>query len=456
MTPSRRLLSPSVVAFFLTLTVLLLLFLSLLYNYTTTKNNLTSLTYSRRQSLTNLSATIVKNRLDNLTELGVSLATRVQFRRLIAAGEWQEAVDILASIPTDFPYIDRVFLADPEGILKADTPPLPNVRGTDFSFRDWYQGVTQSWQPYVSSAYVRQAEPQYQVVAVAIPITSENGERLGILVLQVKLETFLEWANNIGIKNATVSLSDHSGQLIGKTDGQIMYENLRGNPLVDELLTGQSGLKLTTDPASKKPSLIATEIIPDYGWGVIISEPSSSAFADRTQALNNLLIFSLVIFLIAFFFAAILYQTFLRIDREQQRVNLLLNNIGDGVIAIDSNWTITLFNPAAVNITGLSQSAALGKPLKSVLKFLRETDHQEDYSFIEDAILTKTTKHIETPTILVHQNGQDIPVGDSASPLINGLNNVVGAIIVIRNLTHEPALHRLHPKKNNHKKTAKS
>lgn len=449
----RRHFNPSLTALVLTLIVLFLLIISLLYNYITTKNTLGSLTYSRHQALTHLSATVVKDRLDLLTDLGVSFATRVQFRRNITEGDWQSAINVLQSIPKDFNYIDRIFLADINGVLMADTPTAEGIRGTDFSFRDWYQGVTKNWQPYVSSAYIRQAKPQREVIAIAIPIISETNTKLGILVLQVRLDTFLEWANNIGIQNASVSIIDHSGQIINKTYNQISFKSQRDHPLVNKILSGKSGLEISSDPISGQPSLIASEIIPEYGWGVIISEPTITAFSDQSRTLNNLLVFSSLILLISLFFVILLYETFSKIDQEHQQINLLFNHIGDGVIAIDSNWIITRFNPAAESISGFSRDEVVGKPLQKALKFLRETDHQEDYSFIEDAMLTKTTKHIEVPTVLVHKEGHDLPIGDSTAPIINGMNNVVGAIIVIRDLTHEPAVHRLHSEKP--QKTAK-
>jgi hypothetical protein len=120
----------------------------------------TAVTLSERHMIASLAATTLHEKFERLTAIGRSLATRVQFRRLMQAGQWDEAVDILRSVPEDFPFIERVFLADPHGALMADTPALPGVRGVNCAYRDWYQGVNRTGLPYVSDAYQRAAAPQ--------------------------------------------------------------------------------------------------------------------------------------------------------------------------------------------------------------------------------------------------------------------------------------------------------
>ena len=41
-------------------------------------------------------------------------------------------------------------MASPGGVLLADYPHDPLVIGKDFSYRDWYKGVSRKWQPYVA------------------------------------------------------------------------------------------------------------------------------------------------------------------------------------------------------------------------------------------------------------------------------------------------------------------
>ena len=160
-------------------------------------HDFTAVTLSERRMIASLAATTLHEKFERLAAIGISLATRVQFGRLIQAGQWDEAVDILGSVPEGFPFIERVFLADPHGTLMADTPALPDVRGVNFAYRDWYEGVNRTGVPYVSDAYQRAAAPQYHVIAAAIPIKTDEHRITGILVLQVRLQSLLEWMHTL-------------------------------------------------------------------------------------------------------------------------------------------------------------------------------------------------------------------------------------------------------------------
>src|SRR3989338_8744567 len=85
---------------------------------------------ARRESIAYLEATILKEKFDTLVDLGTSLATRIQIRRFISEGKWDEAVKLLWDVPKNFSYIDNVVLFDPDGTLKELViPTIPDVRG---------------------------------------------------------------------------------------------------------------------------------------------------------------------------------------------------------------------------------------------------------------------------------------------------------------------------------------
>src|SRR5262249_317772 len=87
------------------------------FSYIKTNRYLTNVTLGGRESVGSLAALGLEEKFDRLIDIGVSFATRVQFRKLVSEGKWQESIQILQSVPYDFPFIDRVFLADPAGTL---------------------------------------------------------------------------------------------------------------------------------------------------------------------------------------------------------------------------------------------------------------------------------------------------------------------------------------------------
>ena len=49
------------------------------------------------------------------------------------------------------------------------------------------------------------------------------------------------------------------------------------------------------------------------------------------------------------------------VSHEQQRGEAILANVADGIVAVDRDGKVVLWNPAAERVTGVSQAEALGK-----------------------------------------------------------------------------------------------
>jgi signal transduction histidine kinase len=261
------------------------------FNVLKSYHDFTAVTLSERRMIASLAATTLHEKFERLTAIGISLATQVQFRRLIQVGQWDEAVDILRSVPEDFPFIERIFLADPHGTLMADTPALPDVRGVNFAHRDWYQGVLRTGIPYVSDAYQRAAAPQYHVIAAALPIKIDEHRITGILVLQVRLQSLLEWMHTIELgPGGVVYLVDRRGQMAAHPelapDGEL--RDVSSVPAVEKALRGEGGADIAFDPVAQDARVVAYAPVPGYGWGVMAEQPTRTAFAARNREFRHL------------------------------------------------------------------------------------------------------------------------------------------------------------------------
>lgn len=401
----------------------------------------------RREALAVLSAAVLKERFDRLVDLGVSLATRVRFRDLVAAGAWEEAAAILESVSRDFPYVHRVFLADASGILRADTPRLAGVVGQDFSFRDWYRGATETRAPYISEVYQRAAEPRINVVAVAVPIFSAGEEMAGILVMQVSVETFLDWASDIPVgSGGYVYFVDRNGSAVGHPfypphDG---IAGLAGLPPVRRALGDRAvGVETYRGEGIERLReegrlLVAAHApVPGYGWGALVEQPSEAVFAGIEAQLFRVRAFLAALLAFTALLAIVIVRVLRVLHREHLREETLLSSIGDGVVAIDRDFVITRVNRAAVSLSGWSEPELVGAPFRERFRFIRERDRKENVTFIEEAMLFKETRSMENHTVLVTKDGRELPVGDSAAPIIDSAGNVLGAIVVFRDSSKE-------------------
>ncbi len=253
--------------------------------YAAAKADLTENALTRRAAVAQLAAATLSERLDRLVDLGTSLATRVRFAELVAAGQWEGAVHILRSVPEQFRFVERAILVDVRGTAMAGIPALP-PGGRNFAEREWFRGVTGAWQPYVSGIYRRAASPQLQVFSVAVPVLARAGEPAGILVLQVELEAFFDWAHAIDPGHAgAIRVLDRNGAAA----------------------FGASG------PASA--DTIRVEAPARHGWTVVVEQPAAAAFRARDAQLRFV---QFAYALIALFLLAIAWLGMLELRRARR------------------------------------------------------------------------------------------------------------------------------------------
>lgn len=257
-------------------------------------DDLTKSAFSNKQAIASLAATTMHEKLGRTIDIGTALATRVQFGKLVDSGQWDEAIKIMEGIPKSFPFIDTISIFNPRGVLEALTPSTPETStavGKDFSDQDYYQGVSKNWKPYVSEAFNNAVGPKFGFTAIAIPIKSDpDAKIIGVLVLGIRLDTLITWSKNLDVGlGGVINIVDQRGQLVSNStvspDGKIVdYSSV---PSVQKVLNGERGIEVLFNPVENKEMLTAYEPIPDYGWGITVTQPASSAFAERDRSVRN-------------------------------------------------------------------------------------------------------------------------------------------------------------------------
>lgn len=131
------------------------------------------------------------------------------------------------------------------------------------------------------------------------------------------------------------------------------------------------------------------------------------------------------------------------ISSERDKMDTILQSIGDGVFVVNSQYKIILFNKVASDITGFSIKEVLGKNYKNVLKFIFEKDGSLNDEFIVDAIKKGETQEMKNHTLLVKKDGDKIPVADSSAPIKDKQGNVLGCVVVFRDVTEERKVEKM-------------
>jgi PAS domain S-box-containing protein len=119
----------------------------------------------------------------------------------------------------------------------------------------------------------------------------------------------------------------------------------------------------------------------------------------------------------------------------------LLGSIGDGVFAVDMDQKIIVFNPVAEALSGYTKAEVIGKHYEETLKFVFEDKGEPNNSFVGIALSGVKTE-MANHTVLITKDKQRVPVSDSAAPVRDSKGNVIGAVIVFRDVTKEREVDR--------------
>ncbi len=123
---------------------------------------------------------------------------------------------------------------------------------------------------------------------------------------------------------------------------------------------------------------------------------------------------------------------------ERERLESLINSMNDGVIAIDHNLKVTLYNGAALNILDVNGSID-GKSIDSVLKPIDEGKHP----VILSEIIHNLSTNFETRDFsLVYDDGSHSAIYLSIAPVHTGYgkDGISGYVLLLRDITHEKSL----------------
>lgn len=130
-------------------------------------------------------------------------------------------------------------------------------------------------------------------------------------------------------------------------------------------------------------------------------------------------------------------QAHSELARTSEQLRVTLTSIGDGVIAIDVDGRITFINPVATALTGWGLEEALGQTLSSVFQIIDEKTRQPAEDIVEQSrreqrVVTSANNHI-----LFTKTGHEIPIEDSAAPILDAAGNLLGVVLVFHDVTEK-------------------
>jgi diguanylate cyclase (GGDEF)-like protein/PAS domain S-box-containing protein/putative nucleotidyltransferase with HDIG domain len=122
---------------------------------------------------------------------------------------------------------------------------------------------------------------------------------------------------------------------------------------------------------------------------------------------------------------------------EKQLFEKTLFSIGDGVVSADVNRNISYMNKVAEDLTGWTLTEVLGKPIYTVLNIMDEYTRRNTDNIVEKVFATRAIQKMANHTILTAKDKSEKLIEDSAAPILNKNNELVGIVIVFRDYTEK-------------------
>jgi signal transduction histidine kinase/ActR/RegA family two-component response regulator len=234
------------------------------------------------------SAVYVREQMESLSELVSSYAQRptliAAMRRSGARRDGRAIAFHLAELQRARNGISVAFATEPDGRLVGVVPHTPSIVGKDFSFRDWYRGVTAGNRPYVSEAYETAATGHARVVGAAVQVRAQapgggQGPVVGILVAAYGLDTIQRFVDDFAAaQGVLLTVTDQRGVVVAAAGASPTgLQSRRDDPLVQAALQRRSGISERTTSAGRVVS--AYEPIGGLDWTVTADVPTGTAFA---------------------------------------------------------------------------------------------------------------------------------------------------------------------------------
>ncbi len=123
------------------------------------------------------------------------------------------------------------------------------------------------------------------------------------------------------------------------------------------------------------------------------------------------------------------------IESEKKHAEATLMSIGDAVISTDHKGIITGFNTMSEALTEWPAEEAIGRPFDEIFNIINEVTRKSFDDPVKRVLKSKKRVELENHTILITKHNKEIYIEDSATPILNKKNELLGVVLVFRDVT---------------------
>ena len=143
------------------------------------------------------------------------------------------------------------------------------------------------------------------------------------------------------------------------------------------------------------------------------------------------------------------YRMMDNLRKSEENLRITLESIGDAVIVSDVQGRVTRMNQVACNLTGWPSSDAMDRPLEDVFHIINVDSRKRVGNPVSLVLDTGRVQGLANHTILISRNGTEYHIADSAAPIRNANDDILGVVMVFQDVTER---HQLQQRLNHSQK----
>ncbi len=163
-------------------------------------------------------------------------------------------------------------------------------------------------------------------------------------------------------------------------------------------------------------------------------------FDPATGTAIVMILFIVVMALLAFTGSRQVSRGAANLSQQREWLQVTLGSIGDAVLATDLYGRVTFINPVAATLTGYKNQDAIGRAVDEVFHIINEKTRRK--ADIVGAVLRGgEAVALADHTSLITADGREVPIEDSAAPIMDVSGKVVGVVLVFHDVTVKRRAH---------------
>ena len=180
-----------------------------------------------------------------------------------------------------------------------------------------------------------------------------------------------------------------------------------------------------------------------------LQEVASRSAVDKARKIYNHIMFSIITLAVTILVVLIvvsskvskrLHKTENDIHYEKERSITALDSIADAVITTDASGVVDQLNQAATRLIGISTGADIHQPLDNYLTFKTRLTENLHSNPACQVIESGESIRLHEDTYLVVNENEELAIELSAAPIYDRKQNIIGAVLVIKDISEMRAL----------------